>query len=92
MNVLGYNLVKVNCSSSEQYNVFNSNNEKIGYLRLKDNVFTATVPAVGGENIYNTKTKGVNFFSEDERTLHLENAVTSVKDWWSKLLSKTVNL
>ena len=66
----------------EQYDVFNSNGSKVGYLRLRHGNFRADCPTVGGTTVYSSKTKGDGVFSEDERIAELTKAIQEIKKHW----------
>ena len=82
----GHRLVLTSLACPEQYDVFNSNNVQVGYLRLRNGYFRAEVPDCGGETVYDANTTGDGMFDDDERMPHLTAAVAAVAAYWKKLM------
>ena len=80
----GYTL-KLTCfACPEQYDVFDANNEMVGYLRLRHGHFRADVPDCGGETVYESFTVGDGIFEDAERIEELTKAVKAIHDNRSK--------
>lgn len=86
----GLRLVCTCGACPEQYDVFNAEGAKVGYLRLRHGWFRADVPSAGGETVHESyPPKGDGTFGdEDERVAHLTEAVTKIKAWWEKALAR----
>lgn len=80
--ILGYQLQCTCPACPEQYDVFTSDGQKIGYLRLRHGYFRADVPSCGGETIYNSNVKGDGMFDDAERVPELTKAVEAIQAWW----------
>lgn len=91
----GYRLELTCAACPEQYDVFDTQGNQVGYLRLRHGVFTATVPdVVGGECVYRANVLGDGRFNNSERhgylTLAIEHiqahianyTVDSIADYW----------
>jgi len=78
--ISGYFLQRTSAGCPEQYDVLNSDNEQVGYLRLRHGYFRADVPDCGGETVYESNPKGDGVFDDDERMQELTNAVHAIKD------------
>lgn len=78
MEIMGYKLFGGG-DCPEQYDVFDENNNQVGYLRLRHGRFTAEVPDVGGALVYTAHPEGDGMFDEDERNYYLQNAVEAIK-------------
>ena len=67
---LQFNLTCAGCP--EQYDVFDKEDNMVGYVRLRHGYLPAEYPDVGGKEVYSAETKGDGCFSsEKERMLHL---------------------
>lgn len=77
--ILGYRLVCTCGACPEQYDVFNKDGDKVGYLRLRHGHFRADFPDCGGETVYKSDTKGDGSFAEDERLSELTKAITALQ-------------
>jgi hypothetical protein len=75
----GLRLVCTCPACPEQYDVFDSAEKQVGYLRLRHGTFRADYPGCGGETVYQVSTKGDGVFSDDERQQELTNAVKALK-------------
>jgi len=73
--IKGYTLKQTSVACPEQYDVFDSEGEPAGYLRLRHGYFRADYPDCGGETVYTTNTKGDGCFDEDERMYELTKAI-----------------
>ena len=76
----GFRLVCTSPACPEQYDVFDSTGNKVGYLRLRHGHFRADVPDCGGETVYRSSTKGDGTFLEGERESELRNALLAIKN------------
>lgn len=77
--ILGYKL-KMTCGACpEQYDVFDSNNEQVGYLRLRHGYFRADYKDCGGKTVYEASPKGDGIFYDDEREHYLTEAVKALQ-------------
>ena len=77
-NVGGF-LFEQTCESCpEQYDVY-KHGEQVAYLRLKYGVFSVYYPDVGGELIFRANPDGDGWFTDEERDLFLECAVSAIK-------------
>lgn len=81
----GYKLVCTCSACPEQYDVFNSNGEKVGYLRLRHGWFRADAPACGGTIVYESRPKGDGIFDEDERVPELTKALDAITKYWKEI-------
>lgn len=74
MNINGLTFNQTCYACPEQYDVFDSNGNQVGYVRLRYGSLTCTYPDVGDEEIYyeNIGDGWTGCFtSEEERTYHL---------------------
>ena len=80
MQILDYNLVLTCQCCPEQYDVFDSEGKKVGYLRLRHGGFRADYPDCGGDTVYrysfDDAWKGV--FADEEREQYLTEAVKAI--------------
>lgn len=74
----GYTLKKTSTACPEQYDVFDKDNEQVGYLRLRHGYFRADVPDCGGDTVYESQPKGDGMFEDDERMQELTNAIEAI--------------
>lgn len=79
MYIDGLKLVCTCMACPEQYDVFDSSGNKVGYLRLRHGNFRADFPDCGGETVYRSFTKGDGIFDVDEREKELNNAIKALK-------------
>jgi len=79
IDIDGLRLVCTCSACPEQYDVFDKNNDQVGYLRLRHGYFRADVPDCGGETVYESETKGDGIFDDDERLFELTKAVKAIK-------------
>jgi hypothetical protein len=75
----GHLLVRTSWACPEQYDVFDSTGEKVGYLRLRHGRFRADVPDCGGETVYSSNPNGDGVFYDEERMEELTKAVAAIK-------------
>jgi hypothetical protein len=75
--ISGFALVKTCSAYPEQYDVYRRGS-KVGYFRLKHNVFRA-YNVFTDEVIYCVSTKGDGCFEEDERDIHLDAAIAALR-------------
>ena len=80
MQILGYTLKMTRCACPEQYNVFDSEGNQVGYLRLRHGGFRADYPDCGGDTVYrysfDDSWKGI--FDDEEREQYLTEAVKAI--------------
>ena len=74
---------KCTCSACpEQYDVFDNNENIVGYVRLRWGGLTCEYPDVGGECIYNVSIGGDGwtgcFDSKEQRMHHLNNIADKI--------------
>jgi hypothetical protein len=74
----GYRLFCTCPACPEQYDVFDSNNTKVGYLRLRHGWFRADYPECGVETIYEAHPIGDGSFVKHERVGYLTAAVRAL--------------
>lgn len=77
----GYRLELTCVACPEQYDVFDTQGNQVGYLRLRHGVFTATVPDVGGECVYRANVLGDGCFENSERHGHLTLAIEHIQEY-----------
>lgn len=75
----GLKLVCTSGACPEQYDVFDSKGNQIGYLRLRHGHFRVDYPDCGGETVYQSDTKGDGIFDDEERMVELKRAVEAIK-------------
>lgn len=80
MQILDY-VLKMTCEACpEQYDVFDSEGKKVGYLRLRHGGFLADYPDCGGDTVYrysfDDAWKGI--FYDEEREQYLTEAVKAI--------------
>jgi hypothetical protein len=75
----GLKLVCTCVACPEQYDVFDSEGNQVGYLRLRHGHFRADYPDCGGETVYKADTKGDGAFDDGERMVELKRAVEAIK-------------
>jgi hypothetical protein len=73
-----YDLVRTCFACPEQYDVYDKNNNKVGYLRLRHGEFRADYPDCGGETVYESYPDGDGIFEEYERMYELTKALESI--------------
>jgi hypothetical protein len=81
----GYRLILTSVACPEQYDVFNSQNEQVGYLRLRGGAFRADCPTCGGATVYESRTSGDGIFDSGERLPQITAAVAAIKSYWENL-------
>ena len=83
--ILGYKLVQTCPSNPEQYEVFDSLNVRVAYLRLRFGNFTAEYPDAGGDLFYFYKFKFDDykgeFDDELERNMYLCRAIEALVEY-----------
>jgi hypothetical protein len=80
--ISGYKLVCTCRACPEQYDVFEQDGKKVGYLRLRHGTFRADAPSCGGDTVYSSMPRGDGIFDDDEREKELTNAVEAIQAWW----------
>lgn len=84
----GYRLVLTSLACPEQYDVFNANEVKVGYLRLRSGYFRADCPTCGGDTVYEAHTRGDGMFDNDERLPQLSAAIAAISAYWKKAMEE----
>lgn len=87
MHVLNYKLENCGKMCPEQYEVYNSKNELVGYLRLRLGIFRANYypdgKIIGKKTVYehtfDNPTKGV--FTVFQRNVYLPRAIKALDDY-----------
>lgn len=74
----GLTLVLTCGACPEQYDVFNTKDEQVGYLRLRHGNFTVECPDVRGTLVYAAQPKGDGIFEYEEREFYLTEAVKAI--------------
>ena len=74
----GYKLEQTCFACPEQYDVFDKENNYVGYLRLRHGKFRADYPCCGGETVYESSAKGDGIFNPEERMPELTKAVQAL--------------
>lgn len=76
MKIKNYEFIQTCTICPEQYDVFDENDNQVGYVRLRWGSLYAQCPYVGGVTVYSVDLDhdGGSFCSDEERTLHL-NAI-----------------
>lgn len=71
-------ILKKTCTSHpEQYDVYKGS-QRVAYFRLRNGLFTASVPSVGGDIVYQSLTFGDGMFAHRERHSELSKACSAV--------------
>jgi hypothetical protein len=65
----------------EQYEIYDCDNNQIGYLRLRHGVFSVRVPDYGGTEILTAYPKGDADFEPEERYKFLRQALDSIIEY-----------
>lgn len=76
--IRGYKLVMTCWACPEQYDVYDSNGSRVGYLRLRHGIFTAEYPDCAGELVYKASPDGDGMFEDDERDHYLRGAIDAL--------------
>jgi len=82
LEINGYKLVLTCPACPEQYDVFDCDGKKMGYLRLRHGWFRADAPCCGGDTVYESYPNGDGMFDDDEREPELTKAVDAIQAWW----------
>jgi hypothetical protein len=80
--IAGYKLVCTCPACPEQYDLFDQDGKKMGYLRLRHGWFRADAPCCGVDTVYESHPKGDGMFDDDEREPELTKAVEAIQAWW----------
>lgn len=75
----GYELDQTCYACPEQYDVFDKNNNHVGYLRLRHGKFRADYICTG-ETVYESFTKGDGIFNPEERMTELTKAIEAINN------------
>jgi hypothetical protein len=78
MSIYEYDLVRTCFACPEQYEVYDKNNNKVGYLRLRHGEFRADYPECGGKTVYESYPQGDGIFEEYERMFELKKAIEAI--------------
>lgn len=71
-------ILKLTCPSHpEQYDVYKGK-DRVAYFRLRHGLFTASVPSVSGDIVYQNYTFGDGEFADRERHSELSKACNAV--------------
>ncbi|MBW2595126.1 MAG: hypothetical protein JRC93_03990 [Deltaproteobacteria bacterium] len=73
-------LVQTCSAMPEQYDAFDANGDKVGYLRFRFGGFTVVCPDVGGELVYSWES-GDRWQGELLPKEHIINALDAISDW-----------
>ena len=79
----GLTLVLTCGACPEQYDVYNKEDEQVGYLRLRHGNFTVECPDVRGTLVYEAQPKGGGFFEYEEREFFLTEAAKAINRYTS---------
>jgi hypothetical protein len=90
LEIAGYKLVLTCPACPEQYDVFDKEGRKMGYLRLRHGWFRADAPCCGGDTVYESRPKGDGMFDDDEREPELAKGVAAIQAWWETNESRRV--
>lgn len=80
MNINGYTLVQTCSACPEQYDVFDQEDKRVGYLRLRHGCFRADYLKCGGETLYKASPDGDGCFEDYEREYHLYKAIRAIQE------------
>ena len=81
MNIKGLTFKCTCCACPEQYDVFDDNNNIVGYVRLRWGGLSCEYPDVGGKKIYYASVGDGwcgNFENESQRMRHLNNIADKI--------------
>ena len=73
-------LERTSFACPEQYDVFDENDNQVGYLRLRHGNFRVDYPNCGGKVIYDAHPNGDGIFEEDEREHYLDMAKLAIQN------------
>ena len=73
-------LERTSFACPEQYDVFDENDNQVGYLRLRHGNFRVDYPNCGGKVIYDAYPNGDGIFEEDEREHYLDMAKLAIQN------------
>jgi len=62
----------------EQYDVYDDDDNIVGYLRLRHGMFAAHVDGSGGDVVYSASVDGDGSFTSGERDEHLRRAIDNI--------------
>lgn len=78
----GYELVLTCHACPEQYQVYDTADTQVGYIRIRHNKMTVHCPDYGVKNIVLTEsTEGDGCLMKHERLRMLNKAVTAIQEW-----------
>jgi hypothetical protein len=78
MKINNYILQQTCYACPEQYDLFDENQNQVAYLRLRHGYFYCDSPDIGGKRVYETHTIGDGIFNDEERHIHIKNAIEAV--------------
>jgi len=78
----GYRLVRTCGACPEQYDVLDSQENVVAYLRLRHGSYTVSVPDVGGKVIYQAFPQGDGIFEDHERVKYLEESIKNIQRYY----------
>lgn len=74
-----WTMIRVCGACPEAYNIKDSDNNMVAYLRLRHGIFRVHVPDIGGEIIFVGTPIGNGIFSNDEQDEWLRAGIKSIK-------------
>jgi hypothetical protein len=78
----GYRLMRTCGACPEQYDVLDSQENVVAYLRLRHGSYTVSVPDVGGKVIYQAFPQGDGIFEDHERVKYLEESIKNIQRYY----------
>jgi len=88
LNTMGYRICLTSFSFPEQYDVFDKDNNKVGYFRLRHSEFNAECVLGKNECVYYTLTQDSGcFIDSKERHFHITNAIKSLDIYIKEFLT-----
>lgn len=77
----GYKLLNITAACPEKWEVYDSHDHRVGYLRLRHGYFAAYCNPSWDVLVYETNTIGDGCFDYDERLAHLTAAVKAINGY-----------
>ena len=83
MNILihGYRFDLTCFACPEQWDVYDSNDTQVAYIRLRHGTMKVHCPDYGGDIVYEVRPMGDGIFNDSERLIHLTAATTAIQNW-----------
>lgn len=86
----GYKLQLTCFACPEQYDVYDPEDNQVGYIRLRHGRLRVHYPDYGGKIVYDIDTIGDGVFSKEERLKHLYKSIEEIQNaiidsWYEKL-------